>query len=305
VTISLKNKKIGLALGGGGVRGLAHLPILRTLDELQIPVHHIIGTSMGAIVGALYASNLTAADIEHRLKQHILLEQDNVKSAFKKSKHLLKWVKAIGPETTRGGVLAVDGLFEHLFHELQGLNFSDLSTPFEAMACDFYSAQAELLNTGPLLPAVLASMAVPGVFAPQVIDGRTLVDGGLVNNLPYDQLPADVDYRIAVQLTSPPARRKDGKQPASYDVATNTVDIMELHMTRKKIDQNPPELLVSPMLEGIGVFDFHKIEDVLQRGEDAAAIMRASLKALLWILEFFYLITYSDILNSIAEFCEF
>lgn len=272
--------RIGIALGGGGIRGLAHIPVLKVLDDLGIRPNLIAGTSMGAIIGALYASGMAAESIETRVREHILLRQDNLKSIFKKGKHLINWVRVFGPELDRGGLVDADGLFQYLFNELLELNFEDLSIPFMAVATDYYSAEAVVFRDGPLLPAVLASMSVPGVFAPQVIDGKTLVDGGLVNNLPYDLIQSEVDFCIAVELTNLPEARADKKVPRTLDVATGAIDIMQVAALRTKLETNPPDILVEPVLENIGMFDFHKIEYVLQQGEKAAEDLATKLKEL-------------------------
>ena len=276
-----KERRIGIALGGGGIRGLAHIPVLKLLDELGMRPSVVAGTSMGAIVGALYASGMPAADIETKVREHILVREDNFKSIFKKRKHLINWIRVFSPETDRGGLVDADGLFQYLFDELLGLNFEDIPTPFLAVTTDYYSASAIVFREGPLLPAVLASMSVPGVFAPQKIDGKTLVDGGLVNNLPYDLIQSETDLCIAVELTNLPEERADHKLPRTLDVATGAIDIMQVAALRGKLESNPPDILIRPVLKNIGMFDFHKIGYVLAQGEKAAEDLRIKLKTFL------------------------
>ena len=277
----LTEKRVGIALGGGGIRGLAHIPILKVLDELYVKPVAVTGTSMGAIVGALYATGMSAENIETKVREHILLRKDNFKSFIKKSKHLINWVRVFAPEMDRGGLVDADGLFQYLFDELLDLNFEDLSIPFLAVTTDYYSAEPVVFREGALLQAVLASMSVPGVFAPQVIDGKTLVDGGLVNNLPYDFLPPEINCCIAVELTNLPKKRSDRKPPRTLDVATAAIDIMQVATLRGKLESNPPDILVCPVLENVGMFDFHKIEYVLAQGEKAAEHLKATLHTLL------------------------
>lgn len=261
---------LGIALGGGGIRGLAHIPILKVLDEAGVRPARIAGTSMGAVIGALYATGMTADAIEERVRKHIVLKRDNLKSIIKKRKQLINWIRVFGPEKDRGGLVDADGLFQHLFDELLDLTFEKLPTPFLTVTTDYYSAEGVVFRDGPLLPAVLASMAVPGVFAPQIIGDKTLVDGGLVNNLPYDFIQNDVDVCVAVELTNLPEHRADNRLPRTLDVATGAIDIMQVAALRKKLESNPPDILVRPVLENIGMFDFHKIEYVLAQGERAA-----------------------------------
>lgn len=270
---------LGIALGGGGIRGLAHIPILSVLDDLDMLPTHIAGTSMGAIVGALYAAGMSAEEIEQRVREHIVLKRDSLKSIIKKRKQLINWVRVFGPEKDRGGLVDADGLFQYLFDELLGLSFEDLQIPFLAVTTDYYSAEPVIFREGPLLPAVLASMSVPGVFAPQVVDGKTLVDGGLVNNLPYDYIQNDVDLCIAVELTNLPEPRRDHRLPRTLDVATGAIDIMQVAALREKLETNPPDILVQPVLENVGIFDFHKIEYVLAQGTHAAKELRTKLES--------------------------
>lgn len=112
------------------MRGIAHLPILKLLDELEVRRAYIARTSMGAIVGALYASGLSAKNIAQRIRQHIVLKDDNLKSLIKKEKRLITWLSAFSPDFSSSGLVTADGVFKHLFSELQDLNFIDLRTPF-------------------------------------------------------------------------------------------------------------------------------------------------------------------------------
>jgi len=257
---------VGVALGGGGVRGLAHLPILRLLDELGIRPGYIAGTSMGAIVGALYASGLSASDIEERVRQHIILKDDSLRSLIKKSKHLTTWLKAFSPDFSSSGLVTADGVFKHLFSELQDIQFTDLQIPFAAITCDYCNGEEVIQNSGDVLSAVQASMAVPGVFAPQKKNNRYLIDGGVVNNLPYELVEKNVDICIAVDVTNLPAT-KSGDEPNALEIATGALDIMQFDALRKRLALNKPEILIRPNIESVDLFDFHKIEYVLEAGE--------------------------------------
>lgn len=274
------SKTFGIALGGGGVRGLAHLPILRVLDDLEIRPAYIAGTSMGAIVGALYASGLSAAEIEERVRQHIILKDDNLKSLLKKSKHLLTWIKAFSPDFSSSGMVTADGVFKHLFSELQDLKFSKLQIPFSAIACDYWSGEEVIQSEGDVLQAVQASMAVPGVFAPEQVDGRYLIDGGVVNNLPYELVESNVDICIAVDVTNLPAQKPD-EEPSAMEIATGALDIMQFDALRKRLAVNEPEILIRPNIESVDIFDFHKIEYILETGKKAAEELKGKLEMLL------------------------
>ena len=180
--------KIGLALGGGGVRGLAHIPILETLDDFGIKPSIIAGTSMGAIIGALYASGMSGKEIRERISRHLILKDDTWRDIIAKKSDLLKLVTAFSAEFPRGGFINTQGFFEYLFSEIKKRTFEELEVPLLVIAADYWTAEEIVFETDALLPALQASMAVPGVFAPVSIGGRVLVDGGVVNLVPYDHL---------------------------------------------------------------------------------------------------------------------
>ncbi|MFT5085244.1 MAG: NTE family protein [Lentisphaeria bacterium] len=295
---------IGLALGGGGVKGLAHIALLKHLDYLGVKPNVIAGTSMGAIVGALYARGLSGIEIEERVHAHIVSRKETVKEVFKRRKHLLKWAKVFSYEKARGGLFNADGLFEHLFSEIVDVSFEELTTPFTAVATDYHLGTEVALTEGPLLPAVRASMAVPGVFAPVTLNKRLLVDGGLTNNVPCEYAAfhhletnrrgSDIDVSeknsdkknakglishllIASDVICLPAH----PNPKSIQVMSGSVSIMLKAATRQKLALHPPQFLFSPLTEDIDAFDFHKIRQVLERGEQAVNASREALDKLL------------------------
>lgn len=269
-------RSIGLALGGGGVRGLAHIALLKVLDEFKLSPSKIVGSSMGAILGALYASGLSGQAIEQRVRQHIIAPGQAFKDIFQQRKHLLKWAKIFSFSKHRGGVLAADGLFEHLFFELQDKEFKDLSLPFSAMATDYNTAEEVELDSGDLLSAILASMAIPGVFAPVKRGQQLLIDGGTVNNLPCDKLPNN-DLRIASDVIS----LAPNPEPKASQVIADTLSIILTHNTRQRIKACPPDLLFKPDTRGIDVFDFLKIREALERGEEEAVNFRQRLRCVI------------------------
>ena len=121
--------KIGLALGGGGVRGLAHIPILEALDDFGIRPSIIAGTSMGAIIGALYASGMSGKEIRERISKHLIRKDDTWRDIIAKKGHLLKWVTAFSVEFPRGGFINTQGFFEYLFTEIKKRTFEELEIP--------------------------------------------------------------------------------------------------------------------------------------------------------------------------------
>ncbi|MCG0239850.1 MAG: patatin-like phospholipase family protein [Firmicutes bacterium] len=162
--------EIGLALGGGAARGLAHIGVLRELQEAGVAVTHVAGCSFGAIVGAAYVCG-TLAELEERAR--------NLSRA-----ELIRLADA----AFSGGVLRGDALLDELRRLTRGLRFEDLPVPFAVVATDLATGKPVILRTGPIAEAVRASVSVPGLFAPAVVGGRALVDGGLVELVPVTAL---------------------------------------------------------------------------------------------------------------------
>ena len=210
--------KIGLALSGGGARGGAHVGILKALEELDIPIDYIAGTSMGAIVGGLYAAGYDAAGIETILKEidwtQAMSDQPARRDRAMRKKELeAEFLIPFRVGFNRGGVQLPLGLIEgqHLdqvFHELlmpvmHVKQFDQLPIPFRAVATDLVTGEEFVLSQGSLPDSLRASMSVPGVFAPVRIGDRLLVDGGMSNNLPVSVVrEMGADIVIAVNLNS-------------------------------------------------------------------------------------------------------
>lgn len=270
--IDLHSGQLGLALGGGGVKGLAHIPLLKWLDDQGLKPRLIAGTSMGAILGALYAAGLSGREIESRVLDHALPTGEKPSVWFRRRRQLAKWTKVFRWEKNRGGLVAADGLFEHLFSELIEMEFSDLPVRFKAVATRFHSGEVEVISEGGLLQAVQASMAVPGVFAPVTRNGELLVDGGAVNNLPCDLLE-DCEVRIASDVIDLPAQ----EAPTTMEVVAGAINIVINHATRERLRQHPPTLLFEPDTSGIDAFDFHRLREAIARGEQAVARQLTSL----------------------------
>lgn len=270
-------KTFGLVLGGGGVKGLAHIALLKQLDHIGIKPSRIAGTSMGAIIGALYAAGLSGEDIEKRVRDHTVSKHGGLKETLKKSKQLFRWVQIFSFEKKRGGLVNAAGLFEHLFSELMDLDFAELEIPFSAAATHYLDGVEVVLDKGPLLPAVKASMAVPGIFAPVRLDRGLLVDGGLTNNLPCSHIKQDLDLVIASDVITLP---KD-QEPSSTQAMSGAVDILLVAATQQQLKEHPADFIFQPNTAGIDVFDFHKINDILERGEEEAEPRINELKTLL------------------------
>ncbi|MDH3981434.1 MAG: patatin-like phospholipase family protein [Kiritimatiellaceae bacterium] len=260
-------KKIGLALGGGGAKGFAHIPILEVFDELGIKPSCITGTSIGAIMGALYASGHTAKEITEMIDHLIIAPQ---KSSFKdmfRNKDLFKFLQLIDPQFSLKpkGLIKGDKLLGFLYEQMEINTFEELKIPLKVVATDFWRKEQVVFDQGELLSAVRASMAIPYVFTPVTIGERILVDGGLMNNVPHDLLSPQCDIRIAVDIMGESSQPKN-KIPTPLDAMFNTYDVMMGAMAQEKLANHPVDIYLQPPIIDIEMLDFHKAETIYQQG---------------------------------------
>ena len=259
------------------MRGLAHIPVLETLDDLGIKPCIISGTSMGAIIGALYASGMSGKEIRERIGRILILKEDTWRDIVAKKSELLKLVKAFATEIPRGRFINTQGFFEYLFREIKKRTFEDLEIPLLVVAADYWTADEVVFEKGELLPALQASMAVPGVFAPVSHAGRVLVDGGVVNLVPYDHLFERADFTIAVDVSKV---RNPGKKeiPGALESVLGVFNIMQASALAEKMKIRKPDIYVQTEIQGIRMLDFGKTEEVFLQAAPAIALLKKQLK---------------------------
>lgn len=239
---------IGLALSGGAARGYAHLGVLQILEENEIVPDYITGTSVGSIVGALLAGG-------YSVKEMIDVAEG------------LKWQKLVAPTLSGLGLVTAKKL-EHFINELLGeVEFSELSTPFRAVATDLATATEVIFSDGPVARAVRASCSVPGIFEPLVEEPRALVDGGVVNNLPSALLrEMGADRVIAVDLN---AQRPGTGMPVNLIDVTFRSFAMLLDRTSVE-GREDADVVVQPDLNEFSYHDLSHAEEMIERGRAAA-----------------------------------
>lgn len=293
--VSEERPKIGLVLSGGGARGAAHIGVLKVLEAHRIPVDYIAGTSMGSIVGGLYASGLTPTEIEHAIKtidwDEVLRDDPDRADEPMIRKELSERFSIGGKAGFRDGkVVLPEGLIagQKILPILQEMtlpvahvnDFSQLRTPFQAVATNIVTGEMKVLKTGDLARAMRASMAVPSIFTPTVIDGNLLVDGGLTNNIPVDIAQAmGADIVIAIDISTPYLNR---------DEISNLLHITN-QMTRILTGVNSRErlgmlterdILIRPPLGDISSADFNRAAEAIPIGQSEAEKHLDELKAL-------------------------
>jgi NTE family protein len=277
--------RVGLVLSGGGARGFAHVGVLKALEAARVPVDLIVGTSMGAIVGGLYASGMTADELEReilavnwgdlfdRREPRQLLSQRRKEEDFELSPVLMlgfrdgAFVLPTGAVSTR----SLEMLLRRYTLSTRHLaSFDGLPTPFRAVATDMETGKAVVLDRGDLAAALRASMSVPGVFSPLAVDGRILGDGGLVDNLPVAvarRMGADVV--IAVNIGTPLAGRET--LGSVVGITTQMVNILtEQNVQASIATLTPNDLLLTPPLGQLTSSDFGRAPELVKIGNDYA-----------------------------------
>jgi len=280
--------RIGLVLSGGGARGLAHVGVLKVLERERIPVDVIAGTSMGAIVGGLYASGMSALEVEAEVRK---LDWGNVFASRVDRQELTQRRKeqdfevsplleiGIGADGLKApvGSISSRGLESHLRRLTLATrkikNFDQLPTPFRAVATDMETGQALVLQDGDLATALRSSMSVPGVFAPVEVNGRILGDGGLVNNTPVDVARQMGAQRlIVVNIGTPLSKR--AMLSTLTGVTAQMINILTEQNVRQSLASlSPQDVLIAPDLNDLTSADFNRAAEFMNLGEVQAEAM--------------------------------
>jgi NTE family protein len=259
-----QDRKIGLVLGGGGARGLAHVGVLKALDESGFSPDAVAGCSMGAIVGAMVGKGLNTGDIARAfedLHPHELLDFGAM-----------------------GGIIGGKRIEKKLAEYLPA-TFEELQCPLKVTAVDVQTGQLVIFGSGPLVPALRATSALPGILSPMPHLGRTFIDGGLLNNLPVDVIRTmTLSPIVAVDVSAPPNRHLDFehhqgiferlKKLSRREFRTLTIelfmksfDIPASLITEMRLAITPPELLIRPDLDvNFGVEDIHRAREAYEAG---------------------------------------
>ncbi len=270
--------KIGLALGGGGAKGLAHIPMFMVLDKLNITPHRVTGTSIGAIMGALYCAGLSGNKIKEIAEKMTPPDKISLTRLF--DKDAVKWIDFLDLDFKGKGILKGDSFIGFLHSHIGVTTFEELKIPFAVVASDFWTGKQVVLDSGPLLPAIKASMGLPGVFSPITINGQVLIDGGGVNPVPHD-LITDCDKVIAIDVMGDNAEQDKVKIPNLVDSVLGMFDIMQNSIIREKLLHTPPDIYIKPDIKGIDILDFHKTTKIVKQALPASEELVTKLEKLL------------------------
>ncbi len=263
---ALAVRRIGLALGGGGAKGIAHVVALEAFDQAGIRPHAIAGTSIGAIIGGAYAAGYSAKAIRNHVIQVFRDRADVMAKLFRSRAGSLSDIFSGG----FGAAVQTDGeaLLAEFWPPSMPERFADLRLPFAAVATDFYGRGAAVFTEGPLRRAVAASLAVPGLVKPVEIGGRLHIDGVVANPLPFDALPPDCDAIIAVDVVGGPSNSDPGAQPSALEATLGAFQIMQGMIVNAKLEAPPVGVrVVRPEVSRFAALDFFSARQILQASE--------------------------------------
>jgi len=266
-----KALKIGLALGSGGARGIAHIEFLKIFDELGIKPHMITGCSMGSLIGGLYASGASAVDIEKYFSSLSLRDIQKLTDIVMHKSGFIKGDKAVAEMKKR----------------IKSKTFKSLKIPLKVVATDFYDGDEYVFSKGDLFKAIRASCSIPGVFIPVKYKNKLLVDGGIVNPVPYDLLMKNCDYIIAIDVaegTFSKTRKEHKKKqinPSVHEIIYSTYEIVQLNIINSMIKINPPHLFIKPPVSNFNMMEFHRGKEILELAKPDAKKFKSILKKII------------------------
>lgn len=281
--------RIGLALGAGAARGWAHIGIIEALERIGVKVDIVTGCSIGAYVGAAYASGKLP-----ELKEWAC--------------SLSEWqvLSLMGVGIRRGGIASGQKVFDKLAEDFCAPTFEEMQKPFSAVATDLYSGREVVFNSGPIADSIQASCAIPALFSPVAHGDRWLVDGAVVNPVPVNlarQLGADfviainlnADFRpqrleklekeheeiqrktddfftksqnVVRQWFSPDTKPNKMNPPGILSVMSSSLEILQARVTRSRLAGEPPDILIEPPLTDFGIMEFHRAQELVVKGQE-------------------------------------
>lgn len=271
----MSGPSIGLALGGGSARGLAHIPMLEVFDELGIKPSVISGCSIGALVGAAYAGGMSAAEIRARAEMLLANRIGAMRYAFGEKRvnpFELLALKGLASLHVDGETLVGIALPETLPKLIE-----ELTIPFKVIATDFDNMEERVIESGPLVKAVGASIAIPGVILGPQFDGHAYVDGCITNPVPFDHVRDGMDIVVAVDVTGRP-RAANGTNRSNIELAVGSLLILFHQVAGLRRTISPPDIYIRPDIDAFWGGDFFRIREVLEQAGTAKDQLKRELE---------------------------
>lgn len=267
-------KEVALVLGGGGARGLAHVHVLEAFDDLGVKPCMVVGSSIGALVGSGYAAGMTGVEI-----------RDHILRVLNDGGEVMSRLWRMRPESIRSvftlGELNAQRALQAFLPEQVPKRFEDLEIPLKVTATDYYGNSTTVIESGELVPAVAASIAIPAVFKPEIVNGRVHVDGGISNPVAFDLAEAPGRIVVAVDVIGKPNAEDPTRIPSRIEVAFGASQLLMQSLISIKLQMHTPDLLVRPAVDEFRVLDFLRAEAIIEHTKQTRAEVRSRLEALL------------------------
>jgi NTE family protein len=274
----VRTPTIGLALGGGGARGLAHIAMLEAFDELGVKPSIIAGTSIGALYGAAYASGISGRELREYTRDVLSQRFGLLRNLFAASQPFQRIMSVLG---ARSAILDPGLVLGLILPEAVKAKFSDCEIPLRIIASDFYDQEPRVFAEGPLRPAIAASMALPVIFQPVLAGGRVLIDGGLTNPLPFDLLMGIADIVVAIDVSGAPVHNPKRATPTVLEALFASAFLFEASIVKEKLKSAQPDILVSAGTSNYQALDFLKFDQILAAAKPAKERLKHQLARVL------------------------
>jgi NTE family protein len=260
-------KRVGVALGGGGAKGLSHIAFLKVLDEMQVRPAVIAGTSIGAVIGGFYAAGVSGAELEQLLKT----------MGFKELYKIVLDFSIL----SNSAIFTGKKVEEFLARQIPSQTFEEVEIPLKVVATDFWQRREVIFESGNLITAIRASMAMLALFEPVLLNNKVLIDGGAVNPLPYDLIRQECDLTIAIDVSGEKTYTPEDPVPNMLESLLSTFQIMQASIVEAKKRFSPPDIYVKPALTNIRVLDFYRYKEILAGVQDEVQGFKETLENLL------------------------
>jgi NTE family protein len=277
--IPARTPTIGLALGGGGARGLAHIAMLEAFDELGVRPKIIAGTSIGAIYGAAYASGISGRELREHTRYILSQRFGLIRDLFVRTAQPFQRLMTIFG--ARSAILDPAAVLDLILPKDVVGDFASCRIPLKIVASDFYDQEPKVFTEGNLRTAVAASMALPVLFQPVVASGRALIDGGLTNPLPFDLLMSDADVIVAIDVSGAPVPDPRRATPTAFEALFASAFLFERTIVKEKLKAAQPDILISAGTSQYQVLDFLKFDEILAAAEPAKERLKQQLARVL------------------------
>ena len=273
-------KSFALALGGGGARGIGHIAVIEALDEMGVKPTAIAGASIGALIGAAYAAGLTGKEI----RRHVVALAHDRGAIFRRllTARAGRIADLMSSGFAAANLVDAEKFCAQFLPESVPETFEELRIPLIVATSDLYRRCEVPISSGPLKPALAASIALPGLMRPVAIGERVLIDGGATNPLPFDHLRGRADVVVAVDISGEPAEeRRDVPNP--WEALVITVLVMANAIIGEKLKHSAPDLMLRPNVGIFRTLDFMQASAILRAAEPVKAEVKEKLAALIGI----------------------